>query len=634
MAFLRLALDRRGHAGRVDADDEESGAHAFCLQRVQHLRRRRRRAVVEGENNFMIGQRQRLRIALQANRKALGANDDLARGAEFFRAAGRCSAGARGAGEKRGKARVKTNSNRSGHWRFTGLISGKGGLCTHYIGEAGSRMTLDSEETATKPDIFRDESGEPRPDFVASVESAVAEEDSAKAHELVGALHEADLGALLELLDHETRPRLIALMGADFDFAALTEVGETTREDILDELPVETWPKACATWRATTPLRFWRRWSPRTQAEVLEALPAHERLVLRRSLDFPDDSAGRLMQTTLIAVPPSGRRGKCSIFFAKPTPKRCRTIFSRFSSSIPAIACSARFFSTRWCARVPSKRLDEIMQADRRRVRATDESAEVARLFERYNLVSVPVVDEAERLVGVITIDDIVDVLQEAASEEIKALGGVNPDEELSDDFWETAKSRFLWLLVNLGTAFIASSVLRLFESQLQQMVALAVLAPIVASQGGNSATQTMTVAVRALATRELSRANAMRVILRELAAGAVNGAAFGVITGAVAANWFQNVGIAPVIALAMCTNLIAGALGGVLVPLALERWKIDPAVSSSAFVTTVTDVVGYGAFLSIATLWFHLLLSMIGTSGPALTPRYRLRYNLSQCAR
>jgi len=255
----------------------------------------------------------------------------------------------------------------------------------------------------------------------------------------------------------------------------------------------------------------------------------------------------------------------------------------------------------------PNRRVDEIMQADRRRVTATEESAEVARIFERYNLVSVPVVDEAERLVGVITIDDIVDVLQEAASEEIKALGGVNPEEELSDDFWQTAKSRFLWLLINLGTAIVASSVLWLFESQLQQMVALAVLAPIVASQGGNSATQTMTVAVRALATRELSRSNATRVILRELGAGAVNGLGFGLITGVVAANWFQNIGIAPVMALAMFTNLIAGAFGGILVPLTLDRWKIDPAVSSSAFVTTVTDVVGYGAFLSIATFWFHL---------------------------
>jgi magnesium transporter len=255
----------------------------------------------------------------------------------------------------------------------------------------------------------------------------------------------------------------------------------------------------------------------------------------------------------------------------------------------------------------PDARVEEIMQADRRHVHAGEDREEVARLFERYNMVSVPVTDESERLVGVITIDDVVDVIQEQASEEIKALGGVSPEEELSDDFWETAKSRFFWLLVNLGTAFLASSVLKHFENQIEKMVALAVLAPIIASQGGNSATQTMTVAVRALATRELSRANAMRVVLRELGAAAVNGAAFGLVTGAIASNWFHSIGLLPVMALAMFTNLIAGALGGILGPLTLSRYKIDPAVSSSAFVTTVTDVVGNAAFLTIATLWFGL---------------------------
>ena len=473
--------------------------------------------------------------------------------------------------------------------------------------QTDSDMALDREELETGPEIFRDEAGEPRTDFVASVETAVAGGDAARAHDLVGALHEADVGALLELLDHETRPKLIELMGADFDFAALTEVGETTREDILEELPVETLVEGVRDLESDDAVAILETLEPDEQAEVLEALPAHERVVLRRSLNYPEDSAGRLMQTTLIAIPTFWTAGQVLDFFRETDPDILPDSFFEVFVVDPGYRLLGTVFLDALVRARPNRRVDEIMQADRRRVTATEESAEVARMFERYNLVSVPVVDEAERLVGVITIDDIVDVLQEAASEEIKALGGVNPEEELSDDFWQTAKSRFLWLLVNLGTAIVASSVLWLFESQLQQMVALAVLAPIVASQGGNSATQTMTVAVRALATRELSRSNATRVILRELAAGAVNGLGFGLITGVVAANWFQNIGIAPVMALAMFTNLIAGALGGILVPLTLDRWKIDPAVSSSAFVTTVTDVVGYGAFLSIATLWFHL---------------------------
>jgi len=468
-------------------------------------------------------------------------------------------------------------------------------------------MTLDRDEIETKAEVFRDEDGTPSRAFVALVEKTVDAGDAEATHFLVGSLHEADLGALIELLGHDTRHKLVALMGDDFDFAALTEVGETTREDILDEIPVETLVEAVRELESDDAVAILETLEPEEQAEVLDALPAHESVVLRRSLNYPEDSAGRLMQTTLIAVPTFWTAGQVLDFFRETDPDLLPDSFFEVFVVDPAYRFLGTVFLDALVRARPDKRVDEIMQADRRRLHDTDDRVEAARMFERYNLVSTPVVDEMERLVGVITIDDIVDVMQEAASEEIKALGGVNPEEELSDDFWVTARSRFLWLLVNLGTAFLASSVLRLFEGQIEKMVALAVLAPIVASQGGNSATQTMTVVVRALATQELSSANAVRVILRELAAAAVNGAAFGLITGVVAANWFQNIGMAPVLALAMLTNLVAGALGGVLVPLALERWKVDPAVSSSAFVTTVTDVVGYGAFLSIATFWFHL---------------------------
>jgi magnesium transporter len=251
--------------------------------------------------------------------------------------------------------------------------------------------------------------------------------------------------------------------------------------------------------------------------------------------------------------------------------------------------------------------ISDLMDPDRRRVLATQDKEEVARMFERYNLVAAPVVDERERLVGVLTFDDIVDVIEEEASEDIKALGGVSRYEELSASVWEIARGRFNWLLVNLATAFLASSVLGLFEGQLEKLVALAVLAPIVASQGGNATTQTMTVAVRALATRELSLGNASRVIVRELLVGLVNGLAFAVITGVAAWAWFRVPGLGVVIGLAMICNLLAAALGGILIPLGLYRLRVDPAVASSPFVTTVTDVVGFFAFLTIATVWFGL---------------------------
>lgn len=251
--------------------------------------------------------------------------------------------------------------------------------------------------------------------------------------------------------------------------------------------------------------------------------------------------------------------------------------------------------------------LADLIDEDRRRVSVLDDQGEVARLFGKYNLVAAPVVDTANRLVGVITIDDVVDVIEEEADEDLKALGGVTSDEELSDNVWTIARGRFNWLLVNLATAFLASSVLGLFEGQLEQMVALAVLAPIVASQGGNAATQTMTVAVRALATRELGSSNAFRLVMREGLVGFVNGLAFAVITGIAAVAWFKIPALGVVIGLAMLCNLVAGALGGILIPMVLERVRADPAVASGTFVTTVTDVVGFFSFLGIATLWFGL---------------------------
>jgi magnesium transporter len=251
--------------------------------------------------------------------------------------------------------------------------------------------------------------------------------------------------------------------------------------------------------------------------------------------------------------------------------------------------------------------ISDLMEKERRSVRATEDQEEVARLFERYDLVGAPVLDDNDRLVGVITIDDVVDMIEAEADEDLKALGGVKRDEELSDSVWMIAKSRFPWLVANLVTALVSASVIRYFEGSIRQMVALAVLMPIVASMGGNAGTQTMTVAVRALATRDLSDANTWRVVRRELMVGVINGFGFALIMGIVAALWFNVTDLGLVIGLAMVTVLSAAALGGILIPILLERLGVDPAVSSGPFVTTVTDVVGFFSFLGIATLWFGL---------------------------
>ena len=458
---------------------------------------------------------------------------------------------------------------------------------------------------SSTPPPLRGDDGTIRAEFVAQVAQAIAAADIAKLRQLVGDLHESDLGALLEALEGDQRSRLVELLGIHFDFTALTEVDDAVREEILEELPPKTVAEGVRDIESDDAVAILADMPQEDRAEVLEQLPALERHVLARSLDYPEDSAGRRMQTEFIAVPPQWNVGQ-TIDYMRETeelPERFYELYvvddtGRFLGAVPLDRLSR------------SKRplpVSDLMEAERRRVHANDDQEEVARLFQRYDLVAAPVVDANDRLVGAITFDDIADVIVEEAEEDIKALGGVTADEELSDSVWTIARGRFNWLLVNLATAFLASSVLGAFEGELQKMVALAVLAPIVASQGGNATTQTMTIAVRALATQELSDANARRVILRELMVGLPNGLAFAVITGAAAYAWFQVPGLGLVIGLAMICNLVAAAAGGILIPLGLHRLKIDPAVASSPFVTTVTDVVGFFSFLSIASLWFGL---------------------------
>ena len=450
---------------------------------------------------------------------------------------------------------------------------------------------------------FRDEDGAIRADFLEQVTHAIEGNDAESLRRLVGELHEADTGALLEALDAEFRPRLIELLGAEFDFTALTEVDDAVREEILDELLPATVAEGVRDLDSDDAVYILEDLNKRDQAEILEQLPYAERVELARSLDYPPDSAGRRMQTEFIAVPPSWNVGQAIDYMRETVDLPDR--FYELYVVDPALRFQGGIALDQLLRSKRPVPIAGLMDPDRRRVRATDDQEQVARLFERYNLVTVPVVDAQDRLVGVITHDDVIDVIEEEADEDLKALGGVKGDEELSDTVWTIASGRFNWLLVNLATAFLASSVLGLFEAELQKMVALAVLAPIVASQGGNAATQTMTVAVRALATGQLGDANALRVIARELLVGLLNGVAFALVTGVAAYLWFNVPGLGIVIGLAMVCNLVAAALGGILVPLVLHRFRADPAVSSGVFVTTITDVVGFFAFLGIATLWF-----------------------------
>ena len=466
-------------------------------------------------------------------------------------------------------------------------------------------MIEEKDMTAAAPLALREEDGAVREEYVERVAQAIAAGDSAALRELVGDLHEADVGDLIEALDPDLRPRLVKLMGHDFDFSALTEVDDTVREEILEELPAETVAEGVRELDSDDAVAILEDLPKDEQTEILDQLPASERVALARSLLYPENSAGRRMQTEFIAVPPIWTVGQ-TIDYLRETPDLPDRFWELYvigdDLKLQGAVALDRLLRTK--RPVP---IAELIDEDLRPVRVTDDQEDVARLFERYDLVSAPVVDENDRLVGVITFDDIVDVIEEEAEEDIRALGGVGREEELSDSVWRIAKGRFPWLFANLLTALLASWVISNFENALAKMVALAVLMPIVASMGGNAGTQTMTVAVRALATRELSSTNVWRVIRRELLVGVLNGLCFAVIMGAIAGTWFQVPDLGLVIALAMVTVLAAAALGGILIPLILIRLGADPAVSSGPFVTTVTDVVGFFSFLGIASLWFGL---------------------------
>lgn len=447
----------------------------------------------------------------------------------------------------------------------------------------------------------RDEDGAIEKGFLAAVSRAIGDSDVDRLRELVSDLHEADLGDLIEELDSDERPLLISLLGTDFDFTALTEVDDSVREEILEKLSAETVAEGVRDLDTDDAVYILEDLGEDEKRKVLEQLSPSERIVLQQGLDYPEDSAGRRMQSEVIAVPAFWNVGQ-TIDHLRETEDLPERFFEIF-----VIDPAYRFVGTvRLDRLLRTKRpvpVSELLEEDRRVFAATDDLEDVARDFQRYNLVAAPVLDDGGRLVGVLTIDDVVDVIEEAADEDAKQLGGVDADEELSDSVREVALSRFRWRFVSLVASFIAASVMALFEDQLSKLVALAVLAPIVAAQGGNAATQTMTVAVRALATQELGGWNLRRFFRREMIVGLLNGVVLAAVTGVVALLWFGNAMLGLVVAVAMVVTLLVAALAGALIPVALDRAGIDPAISSGTFVTTTTDVVGFFSFLGFATL-------------------------------
>lgn len=470
-------------------------------------------------------------------------------------------------------------------------------MTTEFETEPGSDAEVDAN-------AFRDSEDRISPLWLERLRAYLAAGRDEDVATVMEPLHAADVGDVLESLDAEERVHLVQLLGDRFDYSALTEVDESVRVDLMDELPNAEIARGVAGLDNDDAVTILEDLEQEDRDEVLAKLPTFERLNLKRSLDFPEDSAGRRMQTDFIAIPPFWTVGQ-TIDYLRSEPDLPDEFYQ-----IYVVDASYQVLGTipldKFLRSARATRIEELMNTNLVLVSAEEDQEEAARDFERYDLVEVGVVDDSKRLVGVLTIDDIVDVIHEEADEDIKLLAGVG-NEDLSDSTIDTVRSRAPWLAVNLVTAVAVSYVIGLFGATIDQMVALAVLMPIVASMGGNAGAQTMTVTVRAIAMRELEGPRLRRLITREMIVGLANGIIFAILIGIVTWVRFADVQLGVVIALAMVINLIVAGTAGILIPLTLDKFKADPAIASAVFVTTITDVVGFFAFLGLAGLWFGL---------------------------
>ncbi|MEX2128598.1 MAG: magnesium transporter [Xanthobacteraceae bacterium] len=473
---------------------------------------------------------------------------------------------------------------------------------------ANATNELSAEVVTPKPrrPRFRTADGAVAPRFVAAIVAALGAGDDERLRMLTGKLHEADLGDLIAALDPAERPRLVALLGKDFDFTALTEVDDSVREEILGDLSAETVAEGVRELDSDNAVYLLKNLTEENQAEILDQLPATERTALERSLRYPEDSAGRRMQTEFIAVPPDWKVGDVIDYLREN--RDLPDSFYELYVTDPDRRLVGAVRLDRLLRSMRPVQVADILVEDHQVVRANDDQESAARQFERYDLVSAPVVDEDGRLVGVLTADDVLDVIEEEAEEDLRALSGVRRAEDLSDTVLDTAKLRLPWLVLNLVTAFLAAGVIALFQATIQEVVAVAILMPVNAALGGNAGTQALAVAVRALATQELNRSNMMRVVLREVMVGVVNGIALAALSGAAAGFAFGSLRLGIALGAAMVLSVIFGTTVGILVPLLVRQLKIDPAIASGVFVLTITDVFGFFTFLALATVAFGLL--------------------------
>lgn len=437
---------------------------------------------------------------------------------------------------------------------------------------------------------------------IAQVLEAVEAGDAGRLTALLDPLHPADVADLFEQIGPSERRGLVALWGREIDGEILSEIDEAIREEVVGAMPRDVLTQAVRELDTDDVVDILEDLEAPQQALILGALDTADRAAVEAAMGYPEYSAGRLMQREVVVAPLHWTVGEAIDFLrgAEHLPDQ----FYHVILVDPRMKPVGYVTLGRILSSGRAVRLEGIAEDSFRTVTATDPEADVAYIFNQYHLISCPVVDAGGRLVGVITIDDAMNVLDEEHEEDMLRLAGVGDEESLSDGAFATARARLPWLAVNLVTASLSALVISVFEGTIAQLVVLAALMPIVASTGGIAGTQSLAVAVRALATRSLTAANARRVVLRELGAGLLNGLGLALILGAAGAVIFGAPMIGVVLGLAMIVNQVVAAMGGVLVPLTLNRMGLDPALASGTFVTTLTDVMGFFAFLGLATVF------------------------------
>ena len=440
-------------------------------------------------------------------------------------------------------------------------------------------------------------------EFINVLSKKIKDNDTAFLNRTLKELHPSDSADLIENLIPENRIKLIEIEGFNLDPEIFIELNESIQTEIFILLSTESIVNILRRLESDNALKILENLDEKKKNTVLDKLPPKDRFILQEGLSYPEDSAARIMQREFTAIPSNWSVGQTIDYLRenKDLPEEFLEIFIVDSDFKPigTVPSSKVLRASR------DSKMNLIMSEMPVLIPVNMDKEEVGRIFENYNLISAGVVDKTNKLVGMITGDDVVTVVKEEAEEDVLRLAGVG-DEEITDSVLKKTKRRFNWLLLNLFTALLATWVISKFGATIEQMVALAFLMPIVASMGGNAGMQTLAVTIRAIATKELSSGNLTQIVTKEFIIGVLNGIIFAAITALIVQLWFKEINLTILIAVAMVLNMMVAGLFGILVPVSLKKLNIDPAIASSVFVTTITDVIGFLSFLGIGAYFFY----------------------------